>query len=352
MKNSTPRPPDDWVRLEAPELRIVSDDLWHVAQERLKAARGFYLQTTGRRPPSVLAAGKYLLSGLASCADCGGAMIVRSRASGGERRFVYSCGYHHTRGRSVCANALLAPMEATNHAVLEAIDSDALNPRVLARAADDAIAILCPPADAIDQQRAVLLGQIRQLDAELANLAEAIAKPGGEIPALLQAAKDRDVQRVRCVQQLAALESSRRLGRLERARVDRQVRDVLTDWQGLLTRHMPQAREVLRNVLEGRLIFEPNLKERIYTFSGEISVGRLLLGAVPAHSAAFNSGGGPNGTRANLHNSSTRFHCTLIIGSLQPRPPGGPGAGSWSQRGCGGPQSPISNTLRFEVDLV
>ena|SRR5436309_4092463 len=24
----------------------------------------------------------------------------------------------------------------------------------------------------------------------------------------------------------------------------------------------------------------------------------------------------PNGTRSNLHNSSTRFHCTLIIGSL------------------------------------
>src|SRR2546425_6810568 len=26
--------------------------------------------------------------------------------------------------------------------------------------------------------------------------------------------------------------------------------------------------------------------------------------------------GGPNGTRANLHNSSTRFHCTLIIDLL------------------------------------
>src|SRR5438874_1182815 len=153
-------------------------------------------------------------------------------------------------------------METTNRAVLEAIDRDGLHPRVLARAADDAIAILCPPADAIDQQRAALLGQIRQLAAELSNLAEAIAKPGGEIPALLQAAKDRDIQRARCEQQLAALESARRLGRVERARVDHQVRDVLTDWQGLLTRHTPQAREVLRNVLEGRLIFEANLKER------------------------------------------------------------------------------------------
>ena len=28
--------------------------------------------------------------------------------------------------------------------------------------------------------------------------------------------------------------------------------------------------------------------------------------------------GGPNGIRSNLHNSSTRFHCTLIIRSLAP----------------------------------
>src|SRR5439155_24101221 len=110
----------------------------------------------------------------------------------------------------------------------------------------------------------------------------------------------RDIHRARCEQQLVTLESARRLGRVERARVDHQVRDVLTDWQGLLTRHTPQAREVLRNVLEGRLIFEANLKERIYTFSGEISLGRLLLGAVPAHSAAFNSVGGPNGIRTRV----------------------------------------------------
>ena len=28
-----------------------------------------------------------------------------------------------------------------------------------------------------------------------------------------------------------------------------------------------------------------------------------------------NRAGGPNGTRSNLHNSSARFHCTLIVGS-------------------------------------
>ncbi len=295
VKKSGPRPPGEWERKEIPELRIISDELWETTHERLKGARRFYMQASGDRPASVLAGGKYLLTGLAAC-TCGGAMIVRSRASGGGRRFVYSCGYHHTRGRSVCDNALLAPMEATNQAVLEAVDRDVLNPRVLGRAAERAIAVLCPPADAVDERRDQLLAQMRCLDAELARLVEAIAR-GGDIPALVQAVKDREAQRARCEHQLAALESARRLSRFERVRIDRQVREALTDWQGLLTRQTPQAREILRNMLAGRLIFRPAPKERLYEFSGQGALGRLLAGAIPAYNGLFNSDGGPNGTR-------------------------------------------------------
>jgi hypothetical protein len=40
--------------------------------------------------------------------------------------------------------------------------------------------------------------------------------------------------------------------------------------------------------------------------------------AVPAMESLVNVGGGPNGTRATLHNSSTRFHCALMMGTLAP----------------------------------
>jgi hypothetical protein len=45
-------------------------------------------------------------------------MIVRSRSSSAGRRFVYAYGYHQTLGQSVCDNALLAPMEAADRAVI------------------------------------------------------------------------------------------------------------------------------------------------------------------------------------------------------------------------------------------
>jgi len=315
VKKSTPRPENEWERVESAELQIIADELWEAAHQRLRAARRFYMRANGGRPASVLASGKYLLTGLGSCgalrpadgAVCGGAMIVRSRASGAGRRFVYSCGYHHTRGGSVCGNALLAPMEATDRAVLDTIDHDVLNPRVLTRAAEHAIAALCPPADAVEERRAAVLAQVQRLQAELERLAEAIAG-GGDVPALVRAAKDREAQRARCAHELAALESSRRLGRVERARIDRQVREVLTDWQGFLPRHTPQAREILRNLLEGRLIFTPEPKSHVYTFSGQAALGRLLTGAIPAYSGVFNSVGGPNGIRTRVSALRGRTH--------------------------------------------
>src|SRR5262249_38063216 len=149
---------------------------WQAAHARLTAARRFYERTAESRPAGVQASAKYLLTGLASCgaprvsdgAACGGALVARRRPSGTGRGFVYSCGYHHTRGRSVCENALLAPMEASDRAVLAAIDEDVFNPRVLARAADLAVAALCPSTDAVDERRERLLVDLRRVESELA----------------------------------------------------------------------------------------------------------------------------------------------------------------------------------------
>ena len=94
VKRQQPRPESEWLRVPAPELRIVDEELWDAAHARLAATRQTYLRTQGGRlwgrPPSGLAS-KYLLTGLARCGMCGGGLEVRSRKHGRRREFFYSC---------------------------------------------------------------------------------------------------------------------------------------------------------------------------------------------------------------------------------------------------------------------
>ncbi len=83
--HQTGRPATDWIRVPAPALRIVADDLWARAHARLEAARGVYLKGTkgqvfGR--PALGNPSKYLLTNFANCGRCGGPLRVKTRAHG------------------------------------------------------------------------------------------------------------------------------------------------------------------------------------------------------------------------------------------------------------------------------
>ena len=83
--------------------------------------------------------------------------------------------------------------------------------------------------------------------------------------------------------------------------IDREqlVRDVTaraSNLRDLLSRHVAQARQVVRLLLEGRLVSEPfdNGKEHGYKFKAMGTYRRL---GVPAMESLVNVGGGPNGNR-------------------------------------------------------
>lgn len=69
-KVRTQTPEDQWTRVDAPHLRIISDELWAAARkrERSKVAMG-RSRPSGAKP-------KYLLSGLSRCGICGGPIQV------------------------------------------------------------------------------------------------------------------------------------------------------------------------------------------------------------------------------------------------------------------------------------
>src|SRR5437763_14730675 len=65
-------------------------------------------------------------------------------------------------------------------------------------------------------------------------------------------------------------------GQFNRKAVEQAVRDELNNGRTVLTRHVDDARQLLREVIAGPLMFTP--VERTYRFEGEALIGRLVAG--------------------------------------------------------------------------
>jgi hypothetical protein len=70
------------------------------------------------------------------------------------------------------------------------------------------------------------------------------------------------------------------VGRLDRAQLERTTRECLTDWQGLLAGQPVQARQILKKLLDGRLIFTPMADGTAVEFRGTGVLDPVLRGIV------------------------------------------------------------------------
>ena len=98
-KVSKPRPESEWKRVETPDLRIISEDLWtRVAAGRAERRKAFGNASTGL---SKSVTSKYLFSGLLFCGICQTRLVVVSGGvSGGYAK--YGCPGHRYKG--TCSN--------------------------------------------------------------------------------------------------------------------------------------------------------------------------------------------------------------------------------------------------------
>ncbi len=104
-KISRPRPESDWMRVEVPEWRIVSEELWEGVQRRISFVSkrfGSYMTVGGQSRTE--RSRRYLFSGFLACGVCGSNMVIVS--GNGRRGYVkYGCPSHRYRG--VCANSVM-----------------------------------------------------------------------------------------------------------------------------------------------------------------------------------------------------------------------------------------------------
>jgi site-specific DNA recombinase len=276
QRKTSDRPESEWIRAAAPELRIVSDDVWYAAQTRLARIRRTQLVIANGdrqpvRPRDIES--HYLLSGFARCAVCGGGLCVMNH--GRQRGYSYGCIAHHKRGAAVCGNGLTLAVDRVDKAVLGTLASDVLRPRVAMALVDGVLDAMRPQTRAADVSS--LRTELHVVSREVDRLTEAIAS-GGQLAPLLEALKVRQARREVLTYTLAARQAFDGQ-RFDRKAIEAHVRGRLTGWRMLLadtSRGTAKGRQLLREVLAGPLRFTPDA--RTYRFEGEAAIGHLLAG--------------------------------------------------------------------------
>jgi recombinase-like zinc beta ribbon protein len=115
------------------------------------------------------------LAGLATCACCGGALIVETSPRKRGRIPEYVCYRHRANGG--CANALRMAVEDLNEAVLQAVEEHALTPEAIEQV------IHLSERDDVTELRAKLEREQQDKTKRIARLVAAI-EAGGEVASL------------------------------------------------------------------------------------------------------------------------------------------------------------------------
>jgi len=264
--NVADRPESDWVRVDMPQLRIVSDEAWRVAHARLEQSRRLYLRGTGGKlcgRPLDGVARKYLLVGLARCGICGGSIEVRSRRHGKRREQFYMCANHRRRGPEVC-KGLEVPLRRADQRVLGSLEREILQPTILERVCQRVVDHFAQPAQQAATRRQELIDQRAALDRAISKLIDAIAAATESTPSIIAAIKAREREREAIDRQLVAMDQDD-----DRPLTMDQVRRVLDslvkNWRAALLdegpQHVARARQVVQKLVEDRVEFTPEAKD-------------------------------------------------------------------------------------------
>jgi site-specific DNA recombinase len=163
------RPESELVEFARPDLAILDADLWSAAKKRQEAdmAKSSTIRQalndrarTGRTPSS-------LLSGVLTCARCGGNYVVISRTH-------YGCARHKERGNSVCSNSRTISKHAVDELVLPALRNGLLSETTKQLFVEELSRRLKREATTTPSELRALTKRLRQVEGEAANLVKAI----------------------------------------------------------------------------------------------------------------------------------------------------------------------------------
>jgi site-specific DNA recombinase len=270
------RDADDWIRVDVPELRIVSDELWFAVQQRIGA-------NTSEGRPKGGRPFRYLLAGVARCAECGGPMTVINGRFDGEMAKAYTCAYHHDRGVSVCGSNTRRPVAALNGAVVDWLHANVLSEEVVLAALRQVRERLAQRSTVTSAELPALQTEAERLRSEIGRLVAAIATGGSQPRALVEAVTERQ-------ERLSALEARVRAAQaapgaidLEVHRLEREARARIAELRDAFGRNPDEARAFMRSVFDGPITCTPieTSAGKRFQIEGSAVIGRFFLRPKP-----------------------------------------------------------------------
>lgn len=267
------RPQSEWLRLEVPELRIVDEGLWAAVTERIEKNKRF----TGRaarkgQPP------KYLLSSIARCGICGGAMQAVNGKSGSTIIKVYVCHRHRTEGNATCPNTLGRPVERVDAAVADWIAANVLREELVVETLRELRKRLAERSRVADGDGARLEERAATLRREIDRLATALVATDEKPHTVVRLIAEREKALGEVEARLAAARVAPSAIDLETRRMEKEARRRLGEFRELLQRRPEEGRRALEALLAEPLVCHPVETDegKRYQVSGKIAVGSLF----------------------------------------------------------------------------
>ncbi len=265
--------------VDAPALRIVSEDLWQAVHARARGEHRAYFASTAGRPAERQDTGrtsKYLLSGLMRCSCCGSSMVGSNitYGSGRTRRPepAYLCSYYKSRGSTVCDNSRRPRAADVDARVISAIDSQFMTAAAIDYVVDLVIkAVVDARRTAPDRLKAIE-AELRQVTRELDRLITLVVdgrapqRVTEEIALRERRIRELELERERLRAAVPSSEDVARIREIAHERI-RELRETLH-------RDVVGGREVLRQILDGPISFK--LDGSDYRLEGRTRVGALL----------------------------------------------------------------------------
>jgi site-specific DNA recombinase len=173
-----PRPREEWIEIAVPPL--VEESIFHAVQAQLDA------RNPAMTPPRI-ASSRILLTGVATCKNCGAMMRTRTGKNG--QYWYYTCSRSADMGKAGCAGVTV-PMGKLDEIVTDALCDQVLQPDRLEHMLGSLLARNSGKRAAAQAKLKELKRERRELDQKLEKLTDALEKG---VP--LDAVKSRIAQR-------------------------------------------------------------------------------------------------------------------------------------------------------------